>query len=579
MMVVGLAILGGSVVTIRYFARPSLNPQSSSLITQEVPSQALPLPAKPSIVVLPFVNRSGDPGQEYFSDGITEDITADLYKISGFFVIARNSAFTYKGKAVKVQEVSREMGVRYVLEGSVRKAGEQVRVTAQLIDGPSGGHVWSERYDRPLTDIFAVQDEIVQQLVTTLRVEVQEAELERVRRIPTHNLTAYDALLRGEEYGRRVTKEGAAQERPLYEQAIALDPQYAAAHALLGWTYWEESHWSPDPQHLERAVALAQQAIALDDSLATAHSLLSLVFERRGQSAQAIAEGERAVALDPNNAYSAAWLGEVLIYEGRPAEAIGWLEKAIRLDPRYPFWIPYQLGFAYRMTGRYAEAIAAQKQSILRYPNAAPYAELANNYVSQWAFQLSSDPKILEQAMEAAQRAVELNDSFWVTHLALGVVYLNQKQYEQAVAEMERAVALYPTEVVSYAVLAEVLSRVGRADEALRVAEQGLRQRAIVANFYLFAIGNVYAVAGRYEEAQASLQRFLARYPEFLGAHLALAAVYSELGKEAEARAEAAEVLRLNPQFSLEVHRQRMPIQAPAVLERHIAALRQAGLK
>src|SRR5262249_19689985 len=281
----------------------------------------------------------------------------------GFFVIARNSAFTYKGKAVKVQEVSREMGVRYVLEGSVRKAGEQVRVTVQLIDGPSGGHVWSERYDRPLTDIFAVQDEIVQQLVTTLRVEVREAEQERVRRIPTRNLTAYDALLRGAEYLHRITKEGVAQARPLIEQAIALDPQYAAAYAGLGWTYWEESHWSPDPQHLERAFALAQQALALDDSLASAHELLSLVFERRTQSAQAIAEGERAVALDPNNAYSAAHLGEVLNYEGRPEEAIGWLEKAMRLDPRYPFWFPVQLGLAYRMTGRYAEAIAAQKQA------------------------------------------------------------------------------------------------------------------------------------------------------------------------------------------------------------------------
>jgi TolB-like protein/tetratricopeptide (TPR) repeat protein len=539
----------------------------------------LPLPNKPSIVVLPFVNMSKDPEQEYFSDGITEDITADLYKISGFFVIARNSAFTYKGKAVKVQEVSREMGVRYVLEGSVRKAGEQVRVTAQLIDGPSGGHVWSGRYDRPLTDIFAVQDEVVQQLVTTLRVEVQEAEQERVRRIPTHNLTAYDALLRGAEYGRRVTKEGAAQARRLFEQAIALDPQYAAAYAGLGWTYWEESHWSPDPQHLERAFALAQQAVALDDALPSAHELLSLVFERRGQSEQAIAEGERAVALDPNNAHSAAHLGEVLNYEGRPEEAIGWLEKAMRLDPRYPFWFPSQLGFAYRLTGRYTEAIAAQKQALLRYPNEGPYAELAHNYVSQWAFQLSSDPKILEQAMEAAQQAVALNDSFWVTRLALGIVYLNQKQYEQAVTEMERAVALYPNWAENYALLAEALSRADRVDEALRAAEQALHLKSIVADGHLYPIGNAYALAGRYREAQTSLQRFLARYPEFLGAHLALAAVYSEVGKETEARAEAAEVLRLNPQFSLEVHRQRAPLKDPAVLERHIAALRKAGLK
>jgi tetratricopeptide (TPR) repeat protein len=424
-----------------------------------------------------------------------------------------------------------------------------------------------------------VQDEIVQQLVTTLRVEVQEAELERVRRIPTTNLTAYDSYLRGQEHLQRIKKEEVPQARQLFEQAIALDPSYALAYVALAGTYWEESHWSPDPQYLERAMALAQQALALDDSLALAHSRLSLVFARRTQFEQAIAEGERAVVLDPNNASSAAHLGEVLIFDGRPTEAIGWLEKAIRLNPGYPFWFPLQLGIAYRLTGRYAEAIAAQKQALLRYPNEAPYAELANNYAAQWAFQLSRDPQMLEQALAAAQRAVALNDSFWITHLALGIVYLGQQQYGQAAAEMERAVALYPTQVVSYAFLAYVLSCEGRADEALRVVEQALRLKSNDADFHLFPIGAVYTFAGRYEEAQASLQQFLTRYPEFLGAHLILAAVYSEVGKEAEAQAEAAEVLRLNPKFSLEVHKERMPIKDPAVLERHLAALRKAGLK
>jgi TolB-like protein len=188
--------LSAGIIVVRYLS--FLTPNTHH-VTRTTP-ESLPLPDKPSIIVLPFTNISNDPSQDYFSDGITEDITSDLSRISSLFVIARNSAFTYKGKAVKVQDVSREMGVRYVLEGSVRKSGDQVRVTAQLIDGPSGGHVWSERYDRPFKDIFAVQDEIVQQLVATLRVEMDGAELERVRRIPTHNLTAYDALLRGREY-------------------------------------------------------------------------------------------------------------------------------------------------------------------------------------------------------------------------------------------------------------------------------------------------------------------------------------------------------------------------------------------
>jgi TolB-like protein/tetratricopeptide (TPR) repeat protein len=539
----------------------------------------LPLPDKPSLIVLPLKNMSGDPEQEYFSDGLTEDITADLSKLSGFFVIARNSAFTYKGKAMKVQDISQEMGVRYILEGSVRKVGEQVRVTVQLIDGTTGGHVWAGRYDRPLKDVFTVQDEIVQELVTTLRVEVHEAEQQRVRRLPTTNLSAYDSLLRAAEYFHRVTPEGVAQARPLYEQAVALDPQYGEAYAWLGWTYWEESHWNPDPQKLEQAMALAQQAIALNDSLAVAHSLASLISARRHQSEQAIAEGERAVALDPNSATSAVWLGEVLIYEGRPAEAIGWAEKAMRLDPHYPYWFAVVLSNSYALTGRYAEAIAASKQGLLRSPHGFLYQQLTGAYLAQWGAQLSQDLQTVEQALAAAQQAVALLDSFWGVHGALGYAYLCQQHYERAVAEMERAVALYPTGAENYASLAEVLSRAGRVDEALRAAEQARGQKSQLADFPLFSIGIAYALAGRYEDALAPLKQFLTRYPELLRAHLTLAAVCSELGREAEARAEAAEVLRLNPRFSLEVHKQRVPIKDPAVLERHLAALRKAGLK
>ena len=206
-------------------------------MTESAQPPALPLPDKPSIVVLPFVNMSGDPEQEYFSDGMTEDLITKLSKLSRLFVIARNSAFTYKGKAVKVQDVSREMGVRYVLEGSVRKAENQVRITAQLVDALRGAHLWAESYDRELQDIFAVQDEITQQVVTALEVEVMEAEVARVRRTPTHNLTAYDYFLRGDKYYDLLTKEAHDQARQMFEQAIALDPQYAEAYVMLGWSY------------------------------------------------------------------------------------------------------------------------------------------------------------------------------------------------------------------------------------------------------------------------------------------------------------------------------------------------------
>ena len=246
--VVVLAIVSaGTLMLARHFSL--LSPQPLVLS----PQAPLPLPDKPSIAVLPFVNMSDDPKQEYFSDGITEDITTDLSKISSLFVIARNSAFTYKGKAVKVQDVSREMGVRYVLEGSVRKTENQVRITAQLIDATTGYHLWSERYDRPLQDIFTLQDEIRQTIVLALKVKLTPEEQERFQRAPTDNLAAYDLYLRGLESRRlalrETKKEANSQARQMFEKAIELDPHYAAAHAGLGWTYFLDyfSQWSTDP--------------------------------------------------------------------------------------------------------------------------------------------------------------------------------------------------------------------------------------------------------------------------------------------------------------------------------------------
>jgi adenylate cyclase len=232
------------------------------------------------------------------------------------------------------------------------------------------------------------------------------------------------------------------------------------------------------------------------------------------------------------------------------------------------------------LTGRYAETIATSKEFLSRSPNhPAPHLNLALSYVSQWAFQQNPDAQTLAQALAAAQRGLALNDSGFLGHSILGSVYLWQKQYEQSIAELERAIALDPNWAVSYAFLAEVLSRVGRSEEAIDMAEQALRHKPFVADGHLTNVGTAYDLAGRPDEAVAPLKQYLTRYPNILGAHLTLAAVYSELGREAEARAEVAEVLRINPQFSLEVHKQRVPIKDPATLERHIAALRKTGLK
>src|SRR5713101_8385431 len=345
---VSVLFLGG-IVLLLFPSLPTFIIHHSSLITEEA-KPPLPLPDKPSIVVLPFDNMSKDPEQDYFSNGLTEVLTSDLSRISSLFVIARNTAFTYKGKAINVQAVGKELGVRYVLEGSVQRAGEQVRIVAQLIDTTTGGHLWSQRYDRPLKDIFALQDEIVQKIVTTLRLQLTLEEQGVIVRKHTDNLEAYDAVLRGVEYFWRTTKEANTQARQMYEKAVALDPQYAEAYAQLGWTYWREWawRWSADPQTLERALALAQQALALGDSLPIAHTLLSMVYVQKQQHDQAIAEGERAIALDPNNADSYARQAEVLNFTGRPEEALQLMEQAMRLNPHYPVSYSLRLGWTYR---------------------------------------------------------------------------------------------------------------------------------------------------------------------------------------------------------------------------------------
>jgi adenylate cyclase len=429
-------LLFGGLVTFLFSSLSPFRVPQSAFRNQE----ALPLPDKPSIVVLPLVNLSGNPEQEYFGDGITEELTASLSRLSSLFVISRNSAFFYKGKAVKVQDISKELGVKYVLEGSVRKAGDQVRVMAQLIDATTDHHLWSERYDRPLKDIFAVQDEIVRKIVTTLKLQLTLWEQGIPVRKTTDNVDAYDYVLRGMAALIRTIsepkKEANEQARQMFEKAIELDPTYVGAYVELGWTYHIEWlwQWSQDPQTLERAFALAQKAIALDDLQAGPHRLLGQIYHWKKQYDQAIVEAQRVVALNPNNADGYMFLGNLLAWAERQEEGISLIEKAMRLNPRYPVWYLERLGAAYRAAGRCEEAIVQMKRVVTLKPNNPP-------------------------------------------------------------------------------------------------------------------------------------------------AHFVMAICYVELGRQVEAEAEAAEVLRINPNFSLEVFKQMIPIKDPVLLERTLAAARKAGLK
>ena len=336
-------------------------------------SAGLPLPDKPSVAVLPFANLSQDPAQEYFSDGVTEDLITGLSKVSGLFVIARNSVFTYKGKPVKIREVARDLGVRYVLEGGVQRSGSRVRITAQLVDAATGYHLWAERYDREVTDIFTLQDEVTQQIVRAMAVKLTEAEKVRLGRAPT-SVEAYDLVLRGHEERSRTTREGNAEARRLYTRAIELDPRYASAYLGLGWTYLQSWQflWTTDRESLERARELAEKATALNENLAGAYQMLGQVSLWMKQHDQALAQAERGVALAPNDPDGYETLAEVLAWSGRGEECIATIRLAMRLNPNYRYFYLWTLGHGYYLTKQRQEALDTFGRLLQMNPNFGP---------------------------------------------------------------------------------------------------------------------------------------------------------------------------------------------------------------
>src|SRR5216683_5718213 len=392
----GLAILAAVIVFVQHL---SLRPPTTTASIPPAQSPALALPDKPSIAVLPFTNMSGDRDQEYFSDGITDDLITALSRLPGLFVIARTSSFTYKGKAVKAQDVSRELGVKYILEGSVHKAGDQVRITARLVDATVGADLWAQRYDRPLRDIFTLQDEIVRRIVTTLKLQLDLRE-QGVLAVDkqTDNLEAFDDSLRGWGYFWSFTKEGNAKARQMFEKAIELDPSYADAYSGLGENYlwgWV-AQLSQDPNSLDRAFQLAQQAVALDDSLPNAHILLGGTYVYRRQYDQGIAEIQRAIALDPNSGSGYSALATMMGESERPAEAIDYAKIALRHDPQRRTGYLMIEAWAYTQMGRYAEAIPIWKLYIARFPhNFGAYTNLIVDYT-----ELGRDQEAREEAAE-----------------------------------------------------------------------------------------------------------------------------------------------------------------------------------
>jgi len=321
---------------------------------------------RPSLAVLPFDNMSGDPEQDYFSDGITEDLITDLSRVSGLHVAARNTTFAYKGGVADISRVGSELEVGYVLEGSVRREGDTVRINAQLIDVATGGHMWAERYDRDLDDIFAVQDEVVAEIVAALEVTLTDADEKRLERRQTDDLEAYDYAKQGFWYYNQLTRESNAQARAMFTRAIDIDPGYAQAYAGLGFTYYEEwaQLWTTDSGVLDEAYGHATTALELDPNHGGAHVLLSHVYLWTDRHDLAIAELESALALSPTSGDMHRDLAEALVFAERPEEAIPHAEEAMRLNPHYPVTYPFTLGFALVTMGDYQAGIGILEESL-----------------------------------------------------------------------------------------------------------------------------------------------------------------------------------------------------------------------
>lgn len=374
-----------------------------------------PLPERPSVVVLPFNNMSRDPDQEYFSDGITEDIITDLSKAAGLFVIARNSAFVYKDKRFSVPDVCRELGVKFALEGSIRKAGNRVRVTAQLIDGSSGGHLWAERYDRELTDIFAVQDDITRQIVAALQVTLSEAEKSRIADGGTMVAEAHDLFLRGRELirGPKKDREMFEQTTAYFRRAIELDPNYGPPYAGLAMAYsldWQ-NHWSDaHEKSLDQAERFIGEAIARDDQHTFAHYVAAIIAMFRKDYERWAYHANRALSLNPNDPPALNIRGGLHIYTGEPARAVPLIERAMRLDPAYQQQYMHFLGTAYFVAGDYETAATVFRDRIALNPS----TDLSRAFLASALGHLGK----LDEAREVWRELKEINSKYsYVEHI------------------------------------------------------------------------------------------------------------------------------------------------------------------
>jgi adenylate cyclase len=388
---------------------------------KQLVTERLEQPEKPSIAVLPFDNMSGDPGQEYFSDGLTEQIINGLCKVSNLFVIARNSSFAYKGKSVNVLQIGKELGVRYVLEGSVQRAGDRVRITAQLIDLTTGYHLWSENFDRDLSDIFALQDEITLRIIETMQIKLTMGEQARLWAGMTTNIQAFDMLMRGLDTFWQTNEKANKQSQQFFEQAINTDKSYAMAYAWLGFAHTSDIFygWSKSPiKSLEQAEMCAEKALALNDSYDHAHLLLAWTCMAKRQYEEAIKEAERAIELNTNGADIYASLAFIHCFADNTELAIELAKRALRLNPIPPHFYYTVLGIAYRIEGRYTEAIGLVDKCLIENPDnlqALLLLTACYSYLNR-----------MEEAKKASKEILRVNPNFSTVNYVTTLPYKNQ---------------------------------------------------------------------------------------------------------------------------------------------------------
>ena len=420
-------VIGAGVITW-------LAPWAPTIEAASVEQMAFPLPEQPSIAVLPFDNLSGDPAQDAIGDGFTESLITTLAQMPELFVIARNSTFTYKGKPVKVKQVAEELGVRYVLEGSIQREGDTLRITAQLIDAVKGHHLWADKYDRNVNAMFAVQDEIIREIFTALQVKLIAGEHGRVWQQGTDNFEAYLTWLQGWKHYRQSTKDDNVIARQLILKAIDMDPDWAMPHTTVTWTHWKDifNGWSDArDESLKQAEEYAQKALALDDTYPGVYAALGAVEGIKGNLDQAIAYDEKAVSLGPNISVYHAILADNLNLAGRSDEAIALIKKAMRLEPTYPPWYLGSLGDAYTSAGKYEEAVEAYKQFLKRRPESGwGYAGTIVSYI--W---LGRE----DEAHGYAEKLMEIKPNFSLDSYKKGLKYKDAAYVERLLDALRKA--------------------------------------------------------------------------------------------------------------------------------------------